>query len=105
MSRRPGSAICAAMLTFRPSWKRKLAGWSLLVLGVIGLILPLLNGTIFLLLGIFVLREQHAWSQRALGWCHARWPARVDSLGALEGRMLARCEGWAGRVRQGFRRS
>ncbi|PHK95968.1 hypothetical protein CR162_05045 [Pseudoroseomonas rhizosphaerae] len=92
------------MLVYRPSWKRKMAGWSLLALGVAGLILPVMNGTLFLLLGIFVLREQHAWSQRALGWCHARWPARVDSLGALEKQMVERGRGWAGRLRWGFRR-
>lgn len=79
------------MLVYRPSWKRKLAGMALLVLGVIGLILPLLNGTIFLLLGIFVLREQYGWSQRCLGWCQARWPAQVESLGALEKKMVLRC--------------
>lgn len=83
------------MLVYRPSWKRKLAGWSLLLLGLIGLILPVMNGTVFLLLGIFVLREQHAWSQRALGWCQARWPAQVNGLGSLEGRMLSRCGAWS----------
>lgn len=104
MSAGCGGAICPAMLVYRPSWKRKMAGWSLLVLGLIGLILPVMNGTIFLLLGIFVLREQHAWSQRALGWCHARWPARVDSLSALETRMLDRCRSITGRLRQHFPR-
>lgn len=77
------------MLVYRPSWKRKLAGWSLLVLGVIGLILPLLNGSIFLLLGLFVLREQHAWSQRCLIWCERRWPGPVGKMAVVEGKMLA----------------
>ncbi|MCQ4161730.1 hypothetical protein NON00_17585 [Roseomonas sp. GC11] len=79
------------MLVFRPSWKRKLAGWSLLALGVVGVILPFLNGTIFLLLGLFVLREQHAWSQRCLGWCEARWPGPVGRLGEMEARLIQRC--------------
>ncbi|MFC7608646.1 hypothetical protein [Teichococcus aestuarii] len=66
----------------------------LLLLGVIGLILPVMNGTVFLLLGIFVLREQHAVAARA-GLVPARWPAQVNGLGSLEGRMLSRCGAWS----------
>jgi len=79
------------MLTYRPSWKRKLAGWSLLALGVVGLVLPVLNGTIFLLLGLFVLREQYAWSQRCLAWCDRRWPGQMQRLEAVEKKMFTRC--------------
>ncbi|WBV43982.1 PGPGW domain-containing protein [Pseudoroseomonas cervicalis] len=91
------------MLTYRPSWKRKLAGWSLLVLGVIGLVLPFLNGIIPLVLGLFVLREQHAWSQRSLAWCHARWPAQVDRMGALEDRLAQRCRNGTAWLRRQYR--
>ncbi|MFZ6763473.1 PGPGW domain-containing protein [Pseudoroseomonas sp. WGS1072] len=89
-----------SMVALRPSWKRRLAGWSLLLLGVIGLILPLLNGTIFLLLGLFVLREQYVWSQRCLAWCDRRWPGRLDSLAAVEAKMLRWCRESGGRLRR-----
>jgi len=74
----------------RSSWKRKVAGWSLLTLGVAGLILPLLNGTIFLLLGLFVLRDQHDWSRRCLDWCDRRWPGQMGRLEKLEAKAADR---------------
>ncbi|HWX50253.1 MAG TPA: PGPGW domain-containing protein [Roseomonas sp.] len=74
----------------RSSWKRKVAGWSLLTVGVAGLVLPLLNGTIFLLLGLFILRDQHSWSRRCLEWCDRRWPGQMGKLEKFEAKAAAR---------------
>ncbi|MCI0754396.1 PGPGW domain-containing protein [Teichococcus vastitatis] len=92
------------MLDARPSWKRKLLGISLLVLGVLGLVLPILQGGLFLLLGVFVLRDQYDWSRRCLAWCHARWPSQVNKLDGLEARMLVRSRNWGRRLRLRFGR-
>jgi len=49
------------------SMKRLLAlllGWSFIVLGVIGLFLPVLQGVLFLLIGLFVLSSEYAWAPR-----------------------------------------
>ncbi len=86
----PRTAICAAMMEFRPSLRRKAAGVSLLGLGVIGLVLPFLQGFLFLALGLFVLRHQYLWAHRGMGWIESRWPGAVLKAETLEGR----CIGW-----------
>ncbi|MFC3123898.1 PGPGW domain-containing protein [Pseudoroseomonas globiformis] len=83
-----------------PSWKRRALGFSLLFLGVLGLVLPVLQGGLLLALGLFVLRDQYAWSRRWLGWLHKRWPAPVDGLATLERKLLLRCREWGVRLRR-----
>ncbi len=73
----------------RPSLKRKVAGLSLLFLGAIGTVLPILQGFLFIALGLFVLRDQYAWAHRGMDWLRHRWPRQVEGVEAMEGRMLA----------------
>ncbi|SFK27780.1 PGPGW domain-containing protein [Falsiroseomonas stagni] len=88
------------MMEFRPSLSRKIAGWSLLVLGVIGFVLPVLQGALFTALGLFVLRHQYLWAHRGLGWAGDRWPNAVAKVEEMETRLIA----WGGRKRDGLRR-
>ena len=74
----------------RPSLKRKVAGFALLFLGAIGTVLPILQGALFIALGLFVLRDQYAWAHRGMDWLRRRWPKQVEGVEALEGRMI----GW-----------
>jgi len=83
-----------------PSLTRKVAGLSLLVLGVLGLVLPVLQGGLFLALGLFVLRHQYGWAHRGMAWVHGRWPAATDKVEALEARLIA----WFGRQGARLRR-
>ena len=76
-------------MEYRPSLKRKVAGFALLFLGVLGLVLPILQGVLFIALGLFVLRDQYAWAHNGMGWLRRRWPRQVDGVEALEGRMIA----------------
>ena len=71
-----------------PSWQRKLAGIALLVLGVAGLVLPILQGVLFLALGLFVLRDQYPWARRGMARLEARWPNQVARVEALEARLV-----------------
>ena len=71
-----------------PSWHRKLAGIALLVLGVAGLVLPILQGVLFLALGLFVLRDQYPWARRGMARLEARWPNQVARVEALEARLV-----------------
>ena len=73
----------------RPSLKRKVAGFALLFLGAIGTVLPILQGFLFIALGLFVLRDQYAWAHRGMEWLRARWPRQVVGVEAMEARMLA----------------
>jgi hypothetical protein len=79
------------MMEFRPSVRRKAAGISMLGLGVLGLVLPFLQGFLFLALGLFILRHQYVWAHRGMGWVSGRWPGAVDRVEAMESRMIARC--------------
>ncbi len=76
-----------------PSFRRKAAGLALLVLGVLGLVLPILQGVLFLALGLFVLREEYGWANRGMAWLRAKWPRQIEGVEALEGRLI----GWGKR--------
>ena len=77
-------------MEYRPSLKRKVAGFALLFLGALGTVLPILQGALFIALGLFVLRDQYAWAHRGMDWLRRRWPRQVEGVEALEGRMI----GW-----------
>ena len=83
-----------------PSWPRKVAGMGLLVLGVIGLVLPILQGGLFLALGLFVLRNQYPWARHGMAKLEARWPKRVAQVETLEARLI----GWGQRQTERLRR-
>ena len=87
----------------RPSLKRKVAGFSLLFLGAIGTVLPILQGFLFIALGLFVLRHQYAWAHRGMDWLRSRWPRQVDGVEAMEGRMIAWCRRQGEKLRLGGR--
>ncbi len=59
---------------------RLTVGWALLVLGVIGLFLPLLQGILFIFSGLAVLSTESPWARRLLDrlkeWRRSRREAR-----------------------------
>ncbi|MFM7778458.1 MAG: PGPGW domain-containing protein [Alphaproteobacteria bacterium] len=87
------------MVILRPSLPRKIMGWAMLALGVLGLVLPFLQGFLFLAFGVFVLRDQHIWAARRWAWVAGRWPEMVGKLEAMELRMLMRMRHFAARLR------
>ncbi|MFT8246012.1 PGPGW domain-containing protein [Roseomonas sp. BN140053] len=87
-------------MDIRPSATRKAIGWSLLVLGVLGCVLPFLQGFLFLALGVFVLRDQHAWAARGWGWLAQRWPGAVARVEAMEEGLTRRLSDWGRRARR-----
>lgn len=93
------------MVILRPSLPRKCLGWTLLVLGVLGLVLPFLQGFLFLALGVFVLRDQHIWAARRWGWVRDRWPQHIARVEEIEARLCGRLAGAAERVRRLFIRA
>jgi|GEM_PF-469280 len=92
------------MMEFRPSIRRKAAGWSLMGLGVLGLVLPFLQGILFLALGTFVLRHQYVWAHRGMGWMAARWPGQVAKVEGMEARLVHRTRRTANGLRGRLRR-
>ncbi|MDO9709902.1 PGPGW domain-containing protein [Paracraurococcus lichenis] len=84
----------------QPSLARKVAGFLLLGLGALGLVLPLLQGILFLALGLFILRDQYDWARAAMDKLRARWPRQVEGVEAMEGRLVAWSQRQAERVRR-----
>lgn len=85
--------------------KRKVAGWSLLGLGVIGTVLPFLQGFLFLALGMFVLRHQYFWAHRGMGWIASRWPSTVARVEEMEARLLVRVRAQTAHLRSAIGRA
>lgn len=81
-------------------WQRKVVGFSLLVLGVAGLVLPILQGVLFLALGLFVLRDQYPWARRWMGKLEARFPRQMGQVERMEARLI----GWTRRQGERLRR-
>lgn len=52
-----------------------LFGWGFILLGVIGLFLPILQGVLFLLIGLFILSTEYVWAHRLLLKIRNRFPA------------------------------
>ena len=86
-----------------PSLGRKVAGIGLLFIGVLGVILPILHGGIFLALGFFVLRDQYGWARRGMAWMRERWPGMTDRVEAMEAKLIAWMDRQVLRVRRAFR--
>jgi uncharacterized protein len=69
-------------------------GYGLLTLGVIGLIVPVLHGTIFFVVGLLILSRHAAWAARWLDWLKRRHP-KVESLIERGEVIVGRGEQWA----------
>lgn len=55
-------------------------GWTFILLGIAGLFLPILQGVLFLLVGLMILSSQYAWARRLLAYAgrlyyHEEMPA------------------------------
>lgn len=92
------------MMEYRPSFRRKCAGWSLIVISPIGGVLPILPGAVCFALGLFVLRHQYFWAHRGLAWADQRWPKAVAKVEVMETRMILRTENTMQRMKDRTRR-
>jgi len=52
---------------------RIIGGFGLVILGVIGLFLPVLQGIAFILLGLLLLSREFHWARRLLDWAKQKW--------------------------------
>ena len=56
------------------------AGWALLMLGGAGLVLPVLPGVVFLIVGLSFLSLEYEWARRWMGPLLRRFPAAEKKL-------------------------
>jgi uncharacterized protein YqgC (DUF456 family) len=58
---------------------RMIVGWGLILMGLLGLILPVIPGIPLLIAGLVTLSTQHRWAHAAMVWTKRRsrrfWPA------------------------------
>jgi len=74
-------------------------GYGFLGLGVLGLFLPILQGVLFLAIGLIILSRHAAWAERLL----ARLKARYPRAGDLFTRAEVMAERWLHRISRRFR--
>ena len=53
-------------------------GWAFVLLGIVGLFLPVLQGVLFILIGLFILSSEYIWAHHLLQRVRQRFP-RVAS--------------------------
>jgi hypothetical protein len=94
----------AAFVSLNPRPWRKALGWGFIVLGIIGCVLPFLQGFLFLALGLFVLRDQYIWAANRWAWVAGRWPKAVTRIEAMERSTDARVARWGAAVRRTLKR-
>jgi uncharacterized membrane protein YbaN (DUF454 family) len=52
-------------------------GWSMLLLGAAGIVLPIVPGIPFLLAGLVILSRRYAWAEKAIDFIRRRIPRPV----------------------------
>jgi uncharacterized membrane protein YbaN (DUF454 family) len=50
-------------------------GWIFIVLGIAGLFLPILQGVLFLLMGLIILSSEYVWAHKLLARLRTRFPS------------------------------
>ena len=76
-----------------------LVGWAFILLGVIGLFLPVLQGVLFLLIGLFILSSEYVWAHQLLLKLRRRYP----TLDARWVQAHAAAQKWISKVWGGIR--
>jgi uncharacterized membrane protein YbaN (DUF454 family) len=80
----------------KPRSKRILiliAGWSFILLGIVGLILPFLQGVLFILVGLTILSSQYVWARSLLQKLRERFP----KIGHAADAAAAKAAAWMSR--------
>jgi len=79
----------------------QITGYSFLVLGVLGLFLPFLQGVLFLLIGLLILAKSAPWAHNLLVRIRERYPKAGALIETAETTMM----GWWDRITHFGRRS
>jgi uncharacterized membrane protein YbaN (DUF454 family) len=83
-----------------PAAKRVLllvVGWGFILLGIAGLFLPVLQGILFLLIGLILLSTEYAWAHHLLRKLRERFPAVARHADQAHARAAAWIERLTGR--------
>jgi len=51
-----------------------IVGWAFVVLGIVGLFLPILQGILFLVIGLLILSREYSWARNLISYFRKRFP-------------------------------
>jgi uncharacterized protein len=71
-----------------------IAGWAFIALGIVGLVLPFLQGILFIAIGLIILSSQYVWAKVLLEKLRKRFP----KLGAVADKGAAKADLWMKRL-------
>jgi uncharacterized membrane protein YbaN (DUF454 family) len=69
-------------------------GWGFILAGIAGLFLPVLQGILCLLIGLFILSSEYVWAHKLL----ARLKARFPKIATQFEKAKAKAESWISRT-------
>lgn len=75
-------------------WALLVLGWGFILVGIAGLFLPVLQGILFLLIGLFILSTEYVWAHKLLAKLKARFP----KIAAQFDKAKERAETWISRT-------
>jgi hypothetical protein len=59
-------------------WAMLGTGWFFIVVGIVGLFLPILQGVLFILIGLLILSSEYVWAHRLLEKLKQRFPTLAE---------------------------
>jgi len=71
-----------------------LLGWGCVLIGIVGLFLPVLQGILFLLIGLVILSSEYDWARRLIVKLRERFP----KIGRTADDATEKAAGWLRRV-------
>jgi uncharacterized membrane protein YbaN (DUF454 family) len=71
-----------------------IAGWGFILLGIVGLVLPILQGVLFLLVGLIILSSEYVWANRLLIRVRERFP----KIGRTADKATEKATAWLRRI-------
>ena len=74
----------------------QVAGWVFIILGVIGLFLPFMQGVLFIIIGLTILSSEYVWAHHLLTKVRTRFPR----IALFSDRAQKTATGWVRRVYQ-----
>ncbi len=86
--------MAEAGTTFMKTILLQATGYLFLVLGLLGMVLPILQGFLFLAIGLIILAKTAPWAERLLDRFRTRYP----KAGAMIDKAEAKVEGWGKKI-------
>ena len=71
-----------------------IVGWGFILLGIAGLFLPILQGVLFLLVGLIILSSEYVWAHRLLTRLRERFP----KIGRTADQATEKATAWLRRI-------